>query len=408
MSSLIKQLDQNDPGDATLRNFRYQFGYGVILLLSALRGERDYVSMWCEQHEDLICERSDSMFDCYQIKTSTPENGHLHLFTDSIKKTIKRFVTLHELFGDAIGNMYIVSNTSFLDTDQADKIARCPGRLLEVVKLTDSISTIEEPFLAAFDKLKNECECDGQSLLNTLKKVDLIIGPGRQSFETDIAQRHIVEIEGCENCTIPTAQNIVSDLILRIFQASSLRIYNPAEHLQSYFSRDETNPRLLEKRIFVEETRSIIKKHITGHFSYLPGSGSLVVADGNRDLTKLAKKLERGGLGDHTMTMQRRALATEQRLLELNTTKPEKLLQLIDQLESVVQAECDEALLEAKYSDGPMGEQMLLSVHKRLRHIADNDPAFVLNERYDTLIGFAGLLTGECKVWWSEKFDINQ
>jgi len=57
-----EQLDLSDPGDETLRNFRYQFGYGVILLLAALRNDRNYTSLWCEHHEDFICEREDSFF----------------------------------------------------------------------------------------------------------------------------------------------------------------------------------------------------------------------------------------------------------------------------------------------------------------------------------------------------------
>lgn len=403
-----EQLDFSDPGDETLRNFRYQFGYGVILLLAALRNERNYISLWCEHHEDFICERQDSFFDCYQIKTSTPENGPLHLFTESIKKSIKRFVNLNEKYGDVIGNMYIVSNTNFLDSNQADKIARCPSRLLEEIKQTTNASEISEPFSSSFNTLKGQCECTDLNLYNTLKKVDLITGPSRQSFESDIAQVHIPTINGCENCTIPIAKSITSDLITRVAEASSLKIDSPILHLHSFFEHDRNNPRLISKRIYIEEAKAIIRKHLLSHFNYVSGSGSLVVAEGNRDLTKLAKKLEKGGLSDHTITMQRRALATEKRLLELHTTQPEKLVRLLDQLESIVQGECDEALLAAKYASGPTGELMLLDLHKRLRNIADNDPAYVLNERYDTLIGIASLLTSECKVWWSEKFDINQ
>ncbi|GAB3562744.1 hypothetical protein GCM10027578_05400 [Spirosoma luteolum] len=404
MSGLVRQLDHSDPGDETIRNFRYQFGYGAILLLAALRREKDYVSMWCEHYEDLVCERGDGLFDCFQIKTSTPENGHLRLNTDSVKKSIKRFVALHERFGDDIATMSIISNTEFLDTEQEDRIAACPGRLLETIRVAAKADGIDTVFVQAFDALKNYCGCDADSLFATLKKVDLCVGPNRQSFEIDIAHTHVPKVKGCEHCTPNTLSAIVDDLIGRVFRASSLNMGDPDVHLYTYFSRTEIDPRLLGKRIFVEEANSIIKKHNASHFRYVQGSGSLVIADGNRDLTKLAKKLSKGGLADHIATMQRKALATEKRLLE---SPPEKLADLIDQLESVVQSECDEAFLEAKYDDRPTGEMMLMTVRKRLRKIAEQHPADVLGEPYDTLVGFAGLLTSDCKVWWSEKFDIN-
>ncbi len=405
MSGLINQRDYTDPGDETIRNFRYQFGYGAILLLAALRNEKDYVSMWCEHFEDLVCERSDGFFDCYQIKTSTPENGHLRLTTDSVRKSIKRFVALNTRFGEDITTMYIVSNTEFLDTEQADKIANCPGRLLEAVRKAANADGIDTVFSKSFDALKAHCECDADSLFATLMKVDLCIGPSRQNFETDIAHNHVPKVNGCETCTVLTTVAITDDLIAKVFGASSLKIGDPDIHIHSYFSRTDIDPRLLGKRILIEEANSIVKKHTTNHFKYLQGAGSLVVAEGNRDLTKMAKKLTNGGLGDHIATMQRKALATEKRLLE---AAPEKLFELIDQLESIVQSECDEAYLEAKYDNKPTGETMLMDVRKRLRRIAENHPADVLNEPYDTLIGFAGLLTSDCKVWWSEKFDINQ
>ncbi|WP_019990970.1 dsDNA nuclease domain-containing protein [Rudanella lutea] len=404
MSGLIRQFDHSDPGDETLRNFRYQFGYGAILLLAALRSEKDYVSMWCEHFEDMVCERVDGLFDCYQIKTSTPENGHLRLTTDSVRKSIKRFVALQSRFGDDIATMFIVSNTEFLDTEQADKITACPGRLLGAIRAAAKVDGIDTVFMQAFNALKNYCECDADSLFTTLKKVDLCVGPSRQSFETDIAHTHVPRVKGCENCTPNTLSAIVDDLVGKVFRASSLKIGDPDVHLHTYFSRTEIDPRLLGKRIFIEEADSIIKKHTASHFRYVQGSGSLVVADGNRDLTKLAKKLSKGGLDDYIATMQRKALATEKRLLE---APPEKLSDLIDQLESVVQGECDEAHLEAKYDDRPTGEIMLRTVHKRLRTIAEQRPADVFGEPYDTLVGFAGLLTSDCKVWWSEKFDIN-
>ncbi|WP_404979693.1 dsDNA nuclease domain-containing protein [Caulobacter segnis] len=54
-----------DPGDQTERNYRYQHQYGVVLLAAVCRGSRDYISIYCEHHEDFLCERADGLFDGY-------------------------------------------------------------------------------------------------------------------------------------------------------------------------------------------------------------------------------------------------------------------------------------------------------------------------------------------------------
>lgn len=86
--------NSTDPGDATSRNFRYQHAYGVMLLVSAMRGLRPYAAIWCEQHEDFLAQRQDGSFDGYQIKTSRPELGAWTLKDGELTKSIGRFVDL--------------------------------------------------------------------------------------------------------------------------------------------------------------------------------------------------------------------------------------------------------------------------------------------------------------------------
>ena len=80
--------DTDDPGDATHRNFRYQHAYGAILLAAGHRGDKPYVAIWCEHHEDLLAERSDGKYDGYQIKTSRPENGAWKMNSSDLVKSI--------------------------------------------------------------------------------------------------------------------------------------------------------------------------------------------------------------------------------------------------------------------------------------------------------------------------------
>src|SRR5262249_10225295 len=81
----------SDPGDATSRNFRYQFTYGALLLLAAHRGLRAYECIWCEHHDDFLAQRLDGRFDAYQIKTKRPERGGWTTRDVELIKSIKRF-----------------------------------------------------------------------------------------------------------------------------------------------------------------------------------------------------------------------------------------------------------------------------------------------------------------------------
>jgi len=95
-------FDAMDPGDETQRNFRYQHAYGVILLIAAINGAKPYVAVWCEQHEDCLCERNDGNYDGYQIKTQKPEDGPWRLSSKALYKSIARFVRLNDAYPDRI------------------------------------------------------------------------------------------------------------------------------------------------------------------------------------------------------------------------------------------------------------------------------------------------------------------
>ena len=104
--------------------------------------------------------------------------------------------------------------------------------------------------------------------------------------------------------------------------------------------------------------------------------------------------------------MRRRTLTSEYRLLELSHSNPEKFHNTLNQIECVVQAECDESLLVASAKSKSFGQDMLIEVQKRLKNIAEEHPNKVEFESYEFLIGVVGLLTEQCTVWWSEKFDL--
>jgi hypothetical protein len=79
----------------------------------------------------------------------------------------------------------------------------------------------------------------------------------------------------------------------------------------------------------------------------------------------------------------------------------------VTQIENIVLAECNEAQLRQATTGQPYGQKMMIDVQDRLKGLAKNEASRVHDVPYEILMGMSGLLTEECTVWWSDKFDVN-
>ena len=194
-------------------------------------------------------------------------------------------------------------------------------------------------------------------------------------------------------------------LIARIAQASSLVTDDPSRDWIGLTRHEHQDPLLLAKRITAEDIILTVRDARGAAFRFLPEFASLQLGAAEGKLDTLHKKMVRGGLAMHYETMHRRALTAEQELLDLST-RPNDWKTICSQIESVVLAECDDANLRASQEGEPFGPVMLIDVQDRLKRISETEPMRVHRQSYDLLVGVAGLLTSECKVWWGEQFEL--
>lgn len=401
--------DGDDPGDETQRNFRYQHAYGVILLAACLSGQRPYAALWCEHHEDYLTEVGDGSFDAWQIKTRRREIGAWRLKDDALRDSLKRFALLEKKFPDKIRHYYFVSNTEISKSRAGKKIAQSPQVFLQAVKgAPDNNGKIRvmEPFGSSFAELREHCECTDDELLTVLRKLDFIKGPERESFEDEIAHTHLPQIAGCDEHSPAVLNGLRDELIQAIYTASSLTVSDPAKHWYCLNGATATDPRQLAKRITVEMARQLISQTLPVPLRFTPQTKRYPFSVAPEALTILEKKFLRAGLRYYTESMQNCAHAAHAHLIELAYRKPSKIEGILDQLTGVVSKECDMARLLAKANPEPYGERMLREVSAKFREIAANTPPMVAGETHDCLLGIAGLLTGECRIWWSEEFDL--
>jgi len=402
-------LNATDPGDETSRNYRYQYAYGVVLLVAAKRGLKPYVAIWCEHHEDFLAKRRDGMCDGYQIKTRRPERGAWKLSDGELIKSIGRFVDLVMEFGNQIGNLFFVSNTACDEVTPASRDdrrrGRCPRMFLENVRNCSTRADIESPFLRAFDELQSACGCESDLLLSVLRRVNIIQGPSRGEFDAAVSHEHLAKLDDCRSLTAEELDAFRDHLVGIVHRASSLQVTDPIRHLRPLIESQVDDPALTAKCLLVEET-IVYRATSTASDFLFPGQPSLELGSG-KSLAILEQKLQAGGLEEEADYMRSRALAAEYNLLEDATRRPEAYPNLLQQIEQRVLGEVHEAHLRARQGSHPYGPAMLIAVQDRLRQLAEEEGRALGGHPYECLLGIAALLTSECRIWWSPRFPIN-
>lgn len=409
-SSPTNVRERLDPGDETIRRFRYQSAYGVVLLAAMARKDADYIALWCEQHEDLLAQISDTQYDAYQVKTRNQDLGRWKITDAGLVKSIWRFVELDLMYPNWIREFKFVSNTECSNTSDRDKIHLSPKKLVvgveEQEKWEDLKGDLEKGFGSLKDNIeKNHGSIDPKNLFAVLKRLDLVLGPTDRAFEEELNQRHLATLPQCMPMNALTLSRVRDCLMEKVTTASSLYTSSPTQHwLGTKHLQDD--PQLAAKRLTVEDITIIIQDVAMGGLQFLPGLASLDLGSASKKVDILEKKMEYGGLAIHHDTMKRRALSAERMLLEL-ATRPENGSVALSQIESVVKGECDDSHLRVAQKDEQFGREMLIDVQNKLQEIAKNEPSRVYKQPWDCLVGVAGLLTSDCKVWWSERFDLD-
>lgn len=399
-----------DPGDQAERNFRYQHQYGVVLLVAVRRGNFPYVTIYCEHHEDLLCERPDGLFDGWQIKTSTPENGAWTLRHAALVKSIGRFVDLCATYPSQVGKLHFVSNSDFDvvgdDVHDQKRRARCPQLMLTHLRSCASLSDVAAPFLEAFNELSATLGADREALFDVLRRVELVKGPSRAEFDAALAHEHLGQLQECNALTPGQLSELRDDLVARVHRAASLHVTDPGRHTRSLLAEDGEDPVITAKRIVCADVVFAPATIALRTFAY-QGKPRLTPG-GSRRAGVLEQKLEAGGLSDAVGYMSEKEVAAEYALLEDQARNPAAAENQLKQIEEAVHGECVEAFYASVSETQLFGPAMLTDVTGRLRRLEGDRRTLTGGQPYEVLVGVAAMLTRECRVWWSKRFEIQE
>jgi len=406
----IETTRSDDPGDQTERNYRYQHQYGVVLLAAVRRGSRGYISLYCEHHEDFLAQRPDGLFDGYQVKTSRPENGAWTLTSVPLVGSIGRFVDLLSAYPDQIGEFFFVSNSEVdsvtaKSTDDARR-GKCPRLMLGHLQDCALPDHIEEPFRTSFNKLAAELGAEPARLLDVLKRLSIIKAPSRDEFDASLAHEHLGTLDECASMTTSQLADLRDNLVSMFHRAASIHVTDPDRHVRDFITHGSTSDDVfLQSKQIVCADVVIAAPTVTTKRVFYQGSSTISIGQ-PRPQGVLEQKLAQGGISDTIDYMKAREQAAEYHFLEEQARNPRTAGQQLRQVEEAVHGECLEAYMGTKTQGQPFGQNMFNDVAARLRRLEVDRREVLGGQPYEVLMGTAALLTGECRVWWSERFPV--
>jgi hypothetical protein len=410
-SSPGNTLGTADPGDDVQLRFRYQHAYAAIQCLSMLSANGGPAAVYCENHEDVLIENKDGKFVGVQVKTRKPSLPPFKSTDEPFMKAVRRFSRLMQLFPDWFTAFNFATNHRFWED------GRTPANPLYLIRFlrdrggAKGLRT-DNPVRAYLNSVCAEGHAKEVDLVAALLKLNLA------SYESDLRHnyRDLIDIIGqtrglASTCTLNAVYRIADNLIHRIFMASSqelggniVDLYKPDANMEQV--RDKLL--LAGKKLVPADIESVIDQSLPDSASNLLVTSGFVPADVlPPGMDVMRQKLAAGGVQQSRVGVIEDSVASIQKTYMEWTYKNEVKTanDRLQHLQALVRDDCAEAQVQASAESNPYGPKMYSLLRARLKErVVGSDPLFECSDRH--LLGVAGTLTEECKVWWSEPFTV--
>lgn len=405
-------LDTKDPGDDVQRRFRYQHAYAAIQCAKLLDPACKHDTVYCENFEDILLRKKTGTFEGVQVKTREFKGEPFKSTDAAIKKSIARFAELEKKFSAQFDAYHFVTNHGFWDEKQ-DR--NCIKFLVTSIKNRGGVKGLstKHELRAYIATICQDHECVETDVASAMLKMELV------GYESDLEKspndlRDVVAgLKDVDGCSGLVARRVADNLMFLTYTASSMSLGADVASLYelvSDFAAHREALILLGKTICVEKVKNVIDTSIASDADNLLVSAHLVDADGiPSGMDLLTEKLERGGLQAERINKVKDFKASMEKLYlgwrykqDVATANAR-----LTHLKSLVEDDCVEAKIAAsaqKTTD--YAPAMYRELRQRLseRVTFQAHPLFGATEEH--LVGAAGILTEECSVWWSDKFEL--
>lgn len=401
----------SDRGDETQERFRYQWAIGVSLLAQSLTGRRAIRALWCEYHDDYLLELLTGRYIAVQVKTDTRENVHWRWSDDALVDSVARFCAFEKMHGAVIDGYEFISNAApyvpATTTKREDSLAASPGRLIQCCSRASTHAELEEPYKATFTGLVGKTGGDATALFQVLCKLRFAQGPVLRGYDDTLAAAIVPNLPGCSGLTTVACCRLRDELIGLVQAACRLRVDGVDGAVAYLATNGRPDAALRGKCITPESAAELMARVRQPTFRFVDsGTGIDIGATvGRTDI--LNRKMRNAYLGSQFEPLRMRMDSADSRLMERALREPDGFDAIANQLVSTVLVECKdvEAMAFDHVDEKTRGLAIYKQILQRMDSLAREEPERVCHEPKDTLMGIAGMLSGECKFAWGTPLD---
>lgn len=396
----------SDRGDETQERFRYQWAIGVWLLAQSLTGERSIRALWCEHHDDFLLELPTGRYVAVQVKTDSRENARWRWSDDALVDSVSRFCTFEKMHGATIDGYEFISNAaSYVPAStviKADSLGASPGRLIQCCSQALTHAEVQEPYKTAFTRLVGKTGGDASVLFRVLRKLKFAQGPVLRGYDDTFAASIIPKLPGCTGLTTVSCCRLRDELIGLVQAACRLRLDGVDGAVAYLAANGRPEVAIRGKCILPESANELIARVRQPTFRFVDSGAGIDLGPKVGRVDVLNRKMRNAYLGSQFESLRMRMDSADQRLMERALLEPDGFEAIANQLIGAVLVECKD--IEAMAFDHADEKTRGLAIYKqilqRMDALAKDEPERVCREPKDTLLGVAGMLSGECKFAW--------
>ncbi|MDH1814051.1 dsDNA nuclease domain-containing protein [Comamonas aquatica] len=401
----------SDLGDETQERFRYQWAIGVWLLAQSLTGDRTICALWCEHHEDYLLELSTGRYVAVQVKTDSRENARWRWSDTALVDSLTRFCVLEKIHGAAIDCYEFISNAApyvpGVTAKRVESLAASPARLIQCCCQASTYLDVPEPYKIAFARLVNKTGGNAAVLFQVLRKLKFAQGPVLRGYDDTFAVSIVPKLPGCAALSAVSCCRLRDELIGLVQAACRLRVDGIDGAVAYLATNGRPDAAIRGKCITPESAAEVLARVRQPSFLYVNSGAGIDIGVNVGRTDVLNRKMRNAYLGSQFEPLRMRMDAADQRLMERALLESDNFDSIANQLISTVLVECKDA--EAMAFDHADEKTRGLAIYKqilqRMDSLAKEEPERVCREPKDTLMGIAGMLSGECKFAWGTPLD---
>jgi hypothetical protein len=404
-------LDKKDPGDDIQLRFRYQHTFAAIQCLRLLEAEPTYDAVFCENHEDVLLRKTTGKYDGVQVKTRQLNGDSFRANEEPILKAIGRFAALEKEFSARFDTYHLVTNHRFWMEEDNDRNLHHIVRTIQKRGGIKGLPTAN-PLRLYIVGICNRSGCGESMVVGALLKTQL------RAEESDLEHTYgdlmeaIAETRDYRSRSYLEVQLLADNLIYLVYEASSKKLGGQISELYDLvFDYTATREQLLLKGKTITAGRvdaMIVRSFADAAENLLVSSQSVPESLLPPGFDVMTEKLAHGGLQLERVNLLKDFKASFEaaylRWCHKNSVRIAN--DRLEHIKTMVLDDCVEAKIASENSELPYASAMYQELRKRFLSRVQKPTLPLFGCAEEHLLGAAGILTEECRVWWSEHFPL--